>query len=437
MKKAIIIMIFLLTIPIIHAQIYPNFNSQRSKFSMMYTWRPIFEKGEDSKLSLDEGNVMMKVYYFVPYSVLAFQRKDGSYNSEYTLRSALYQNSRLISGNSESSRFKVQDYSKTGNNELFLKDSIEFKAPVGSFELFVGFDDKIAGQQMKERDIIIDIDKFSQKIDMTKPLILDKFGNIKMSNLRLDDTVHYSIGIIAPESDDVKLRVKIKKGRDIQYSSVDTLLARERTRAKNGLATGQSARKIRFPIETGRYFIYNGSFCVCGEKDIDGGDKEFIVQLKNIPKNKTAEKSIMARFHASYSNMTSDDFSKEVYLLSIIGKNREVKKIKKASPQERDSLIEEFWAKRDPNPSTKENEFKEEFLRRVRYANDHFSGWKPGYKTDRGRIYIEYGPPDEIEQHPFETGTYPYIKWYYYSLQRVYTFVDKHGNGDYTLWSID
>jgi hypothetical protein len=54
-----------------------------------------------------------------------------------------------------------------------------------------------------------------------------------------------------------------------------------------------------------------------------------------------------------------------------------------------------------------------------------------------GKVYIEYGHPDEIEEHPFDIGSYPYIIWYYYSQREKFTFVDRLGNGDYRLWRVD
>ena len=67
--------------------------------------------------------------------------------------------------------------------------------------------------------------------------------------------------------------------------------------------------------------------------------------------------------------------------------------------EEREQFIEAFWQRRDPTPDTVENEFKEEHYRRIAYANERFSSGIPGWRTDRGRIYIMWGPPDEIESH--------------------------------------
>jgi len=118
---------------------------------------------------------------------------------------------------------------------------------------------------------------------------------------------------------------------------------------------------------------------------------------------------------------------------------------------ERQQFIEQFWLRRDPTPDTEENEYREEHYRRIAYANDRFASGIPGWKTDRGRIYIEYGPPDEIESHPSggtyerpyeegggSTSTYPFEQWRYRYIDGVGTniileFVDTTMSGEYHL----
>jgi len=119
--------------------------------------------------------------------------------------------------------------------------------------------------------------------------------------------------------------------------------------------------------------------------------------------------------------------------------------------EERQQFVEQFWARRDPTPDTEENEFKEEHYRRIAYANDHYASGIPGWKTDRGMIYIKYGPPDEIESHPSggtyerpyeegggETSTYPFEDWTYRYLEGVGSnikieFVDTTMSGEYHM----
>jgi len=96
----------------------------------------------------------------------------------------------------------------------------------------------------------------------------------------------------------------------------------------------------------------------------------------------------------------------------------------------------EFWKRRDPDPSTNENELKKEYLARVDFVNLNFrTGTKEGWRTDRGRIYIMYGQPDELERHPNEIDSKAYEIWYYHSLQGgvEFDFIDRSGFSDYIL----
>jgi GWxTD domain-containing protein len=104
--------------------------------------------------------------------------------------------------------------------------------------------------------------------------------------------------------------------------------------------------------------------------------------------------------------------------------------------EERERFIENFWLRRDPTPGTVENEFKEEHYRRIAYANEHFAAGIPGWRTDRGRIYIMYGPPDEIEDRsqaapPSQVWRYRYIKGV--GADVVIEFVDPTGSGEFHM----
>ncbi len=122
-----------------------------------------------------------------------------------------------------------------------------------------------------------------------------------------------------------------------------------------------------------------------------------------------------------------------------------------SNDEERDNFIEAFWQRRDPTPDTEENEFKEEHYRRIAYANEHFAAGVPGWKTDRGRIYIVFGPADEVESHPSggtyerpmeegggETSTFPFEDWRYRYIEGIgqeviVEFVDTCMCGEYHM----
>jgi GWxTD domain-containing protein len=122
-----------------------------------------------------------------------------------------------------------------------------------------------------------------------------------------------------------------------------------------------------------------------------------------------------------------------------------------ATDEEREQFVEQFWLRRDPTPDSVENEYKEEHYRRIAYANEHYASGIPGWKADRGRIYITFGPPDEIDSHPSggsyqrptaegggETSTYPFEDWRYRYIEGIgndvnIEFVDPTMTGEYRM----
>jgi GWxTD domain-containing protein len=124
---------------------------------------------------------------------------------------------------------------------------------------------------------------------------------------------------------------------------------------------------------------------------------------------------------------------------------------KLATDEEREQFIEGFWQRRDPDPDTDENEYKEQYYERIAYANEHYASGIPGWKTDRGRIYITFGKPDSVESHPSggsydrpsyhgggSTTTYPFEVWFYRYIEGVGSgieieFVDPTGTGEYRI----
>jgi GWxTD domain-containing protein len=156
-----------------------------------------------------------------------------------------------------------------------------------------------------------------------------------------------------------------------------------------------------------------------------------------------ARKEVKRELKDAYRNWLEQDVT---YIIS----DEERKAFKNLSnDEEREAFIEQFWLRRNPNPDSPENEFREEHYRRIAYANEHYAAGKPGWKTDRGHIYIAFGKPDSIESHPSggsyqrpmdegggETSTFPFETWHYRYLEGIgenvdLEFVDTCMCGDY------
>ena len=156
-----------------------------------------------------------------------------------------------------------------------------------------------------------------------------------------------------------------------------------------------------------------------------------------------AQKAVRQELKGAYKTWLDQDVA---YIIS----DEERKAFKTLSnDEERDAFIENFWLRRNPNPDSPENEFREEHYRRIAYANEHYAAGKPGWKTDRGHIYISFGAPDSIDSHPSggsyqrpmdegggETSTFPFETWHYRYLEGIgenidLEFVDTCQCGDY------
>jgi len=132
-----------------------------------------------------------------------------------------------------------------------------------------------------------------------------------------------------------------------------------------------------------------------------------------------------------------DPASKDFYETARLIMTKQENRIFRHLPdkESREEFIQEFWIKRDPDRETDENEFREEFFRRIEYANEHFFEGPPGWKTDRGRMYIYFGSPDRMDGNPMsnQPGMRGWILWVYYRYGFAVYFFDRRGDGQYNI----
>jgi GWxTD domain-containing protein len=180
------------------------------------------------------------------------------------------------------------------------------------------------------------------------------------------------------------------------------------------------------------------------KKDKSSEQSETVAKPLTDKQRKQQQEKLRKELETPYKKWLDQDV---VYIIS----DEEKKAFKTLqTDEERDQFIEQFWLRRDPTPDTEENEYREEHYRRIAYANDHYASGIPGWKSDRGMIYIKYGPADETDDHnggteeraPEEgggqTSMYPYQKWRYRYLEGIGTnveieFVDTTMTGEYHM----
>ncbi|MBO8131167.1 MAG: GWxTD domain-containing protein [Candidatus Marinimicrobia bacterium] len=165
---------------------------------------------------------------------------------------------------------------------------------------------------------------------------------------------------------------------------------------------------------------------------IDEGDTIFAVK-KFYVVNETEEKNVeQLLVDFMYSGMSEEELDRIFGPLKYIATDNEIKRYKKANIEGKRQILIHFWDSRDPDPTTEVNEAKLEFMKRLEYANTNFgNAYTEGWKTDMGRIIIQYGFPSEIERYPSSMELKPYQIWHYYNVEGgvVFIFVDKSGFG--------
>lgn len=137
-----------------------------------------------------------------------------------------------------------------------------------------------------------------------------------------------------------------------------------------------------------------------------------------------------------YASMTEEQLDEEFEYARYIATKQEKNVYKTLDLNAKRKFLADFWAKRDTDPSTDINEFKRDYFDRVEYANRYFTvGQAPGWKSDRGRVLLQYGKPDEVERHESEMDMMPFVIWSYHQLEGGVDFIfgDANGMGDMLL----
>ncbi len=190
--------------------------------------------------------------------------------------------------------------------------------------------------------------------------------------------------------------------------------------------------------------ISTNAFAADKKKAIDP-NRETVAKPLTEKEKKRREEKLRKELEGPYRKWLNED------VLYIITDEEKTAFKRLSTEDEREQFIEQFWLRRDPTPDSAENEFKEEHYRRIAYTNERYASGIPGWKTDRGRIYITFGPPDENESHPsggsyerpYEEGggttsTYPFEKWRYRWIEGIGSdiiieFVDPTMTGEYRM----
>jgi GWxTD domain-containing protein len=244
-----------------------------------------------------------------------------------------------------------------------------------------------------------------------------------------------------------------KSGKPVamhKYGIGDTVVAVARGERRE--ARGESLDSCRFVLKHDRRVV-TGATIPTTMKDEDGrmtpearfeyaigdstgvarlGGGEYVLEVAGLGAGRPLSASVTFRVEVPFF-LDDSAYLRRVEQLIYVASAAESKHLRSVPRGEREQAWHEFWKKKDQSPTTERNENEDQYFERIDYAEEHFGHGDRGYKSDRGHVYVLYGPPDQIDARPFEIDTPANEIWYYYQVNKRFEFVDRFGAGEYVL----
>ncbi len=389
-----------------------------------------FENGTTGKEG-EGDNWRLEIYYKIFNHKLTFIKEQDKFKAGYEIEVVLFSKNKQFTASSYEEEYVVESYQETQSSLNFLINQVNLSVPAGEYKLSFKLIEHNSKQVLKsEKQISLLSLKSDEPIfsglelarsvkeNQDSPKFIKRGKEVipSVSNILGDPDdffwIYFELYNFRPQrAEDYLLICELEAGNK-------SIVFKDTTRATLLQATDQSFYDFK---EIKISDIKNGTYNL----RLKLLNKEGKVRAK-------AQKELNIEWLLLYQ--VKNDYPRAVELLRYVASDKELKELKEAKEEDRTKKWMDFWKSKDLTPDTPENELMEEYYKRVKYANEHFGIYdKEGYKTDMGMVYIKFGPPDEMDRHPFELSTRPYLVWYYYRLNRKFLFIDVTGYGEYEL----
>jgi GWxTD domain-containing protein len=364
------------------------------------------------------------VFVQVGHDILSFVKNGDRYDASYEMTISIFDSTNtLVSEKLWTEEVKGMTFDQSVSPSATSITQRSLKIVPGTYVLrVIVFDRESKVSRQLTRRLLVS-DYTATDFALSDIMLLNKV-TMQGDRRSITPSISSNIGAI-PESffqyievynaralDTVKFVSTILDGKGDPVVTVDTLVT---------LKPGRSEQILRVP-----------------HGNVPIGDYRLIVSARS-PRAKeddpalaTTNRIVVVRWQGLPRSVKDLDLAIEQ--IRYIAKDDEFSTLKDAkTAEEKQVKFLEFWKKRDPNPNTPRNEKMEEYYARVEYSNKHFSHYLEGWRTDMGMIFIIFGPPNNVDRHPFEVDSKPYEIWAYYELNYSIVFVDETGFGDYRL----
>jgi GWxTD domain-containing protein len=379
---------------------------------------PVFYADAISHPLATQDSVMVEIFLKVPFDNLQFVKQQDQFVAKYEV-SMILVNSAEIQAYSRIWRqeLKTDSYEQTNSKEHFDMSHLNFKVIPDDYVLTISIMD-LDTRKSSIRKLNVNSRGFYHKpITLSQINIIEKVVEDQVGEIKQVPTVMNAVSDVNPYFY-IAFDILSKGGSGtISYSIYDM------------------KKKLVIEEKLQREFVSGISHELIEISKEKLGFSRFRLRLMvKIGKNEVVEERA---FQLRWLGMSTliDNLEEAIDQLRYIASSGEIREMRKGERVDMKSKYLDFWTGRDPTPNTPENELMNEYYRRVQYSNEHFSGFQPGWRTDMGMIFILFGPPNDVERHPFDLQTKPYEIWSYYQINRVFVFVDESGFGEYRLIS--
>jgi GWxTD domain-containing protein len=410
MKTLIIITVFVTAFASLYAQLgnYDKLPEQKAKYYQDF----LTFLGEDGKTRLD-------VFVQVPYKEIQFVKTGEGFEAAYTITVSVLdeQKDKIITEKIWSEKIVALSFDVTTSADNFNLSHRSFDLPPGNYFIRTSIMDKDSRKEFTAENnyairnleslpsisdiMIISSDK---TVEGNRKLVPNISRNVTIESTGLPMFFEaYTDSVMEAEFDYI---ITDKENSEVYRTS-------------DRKALNEGSNQVFYSIDS--LLLNLGSFMVT-------------VRLSDENQNvlSTARKSFTSRWKGVPKSIS--DLDKAIDQMIYIANTDELNKIKNAETNvEKTKNFVEFWKKKDPNPKDEYNPAFEEYYRRVNFANENFSNYSEGWRSDRGMVLIILGAPNNIDRYPFEYDSKPYEVWQYYDLNKRFVFVDNTGFGDYRL----
>ena len=393
------------------------------------------------------GASRLDVYTAMPIQNLRFRSRASGFEADYSVTvnvsalDAQGQQQGLVVSRTFERAVSRPDYAATQDPDAADRAVESLAVPPGRYTVSVAVEDGASGRTFTRevghvvRPMSVGGDR---AVAVSDPILLDRYDadartfepnvGAAVSTEQDDFTVYYELYAAAATALQVTYAVT-EQNRVRERPSFSALLGlAPRQQADLGTPVAFSER---LDVPAGRS---PAAFRVETER-LRVGDYTLTVRLETAGGALVAEttKPFSVRWMGLDGQLA--DLELAISQLRYVARDRDITAIRRAAtPEDQMRLFRAFWDRRDPTPGTPRNEGMEEYYYRVAYANERYSRLRDsGWNTDRGEVYIRFGAPDFVEEHPFNYGTDPYQIWYYNGQGRRFIFVDQSRLGDFQL----